>query len=95
MTQHSHAAPPTPAWLILVSRILEILFGVGGLIFLMVMAIRRETIPVPVGTELPIPWVTLGVGIAAVMPWTMGRAFARNFITGALGRFVPRAGGES
>jgi hypothetical protein len=95
MTTHSHATPPTPAWLILVSRILEILFGVGGLIFLMVMAIRRETIPVPIGTALPVPWVTLGVGVVSVLPWTMGRAFARNFITGALGRFVPRAGGES
>lgn len=93
MTAHSHSAPPTPAWLILVSRILEIIFGVAGLAFLMVMAVRRETVPVPVGTVLPFPWVTIAVGVGAVLPWTMGRAFARNFITSALGRFVPK--GES
>lgn len=83
MTAH---APATPAWFVLTGRILEILFGVAGLVFLMVMAYRRETIPVPVGTVLPFPWVTISVGVGAVLPWTMGRAFARDILSGVIAR---------
>lgn len=91
-TSSTTAVVITPAWLVLTGRILEIAFGVAGLAFLMVMAVKRETVPVPIGTVLPFPWVTISVGVGAVLPWTMGRAFARNIITGVLSKIPLPAG---